>query len=332
LDDFDFGGYDIWGGSDTPDFGSSWDFGSGQSYGGGGLDTSWMNSFTAPSSPTSLDTSWLNAYTQPQMAPAMQPSMQPQVPQQTYSLGAQPTAQQQPVGQANPWIGGLLGAIGPLAGLAGTLAAGGRGPSSGPDPTTAQKAFMEQGQALGQQGAMGQLPAQQMQMSLLQALASGQGLPAGYSQLVEQAFQPQMGDLYSQAAKQGRARGFHDAPATSPPGGAILGPGLANMQGQMAAAKLGLMHSLPQLFNQPAATQGGFAQQYLGASQNQPMRQTSEQPMAPQIAGAVGNIMSGAAQGYNASQQQRQQLQQQQTLNSILEAIQGNRPGGMSYT
>jgi hypothetical protein len=223
-----------------------------------------------------------------------------------------------------------MGSLGPLSGLIGALINQGQGPTSGPKPSTAQKAQMTRGNQLAEQGASGNLPAQQMQMSLLQALQSGQGLPQGYQQLVEQAFQPQMGDLYEQAANMGRRRGFHDAPATSPPGGAILGPGLSNLQGQMASAKLGLMHSLPQLFNQPAATQGGFAQNYMQAAQDpRLMQQQTQQPMAPQIAQGVGGLISGASQGYNAAAQQGQQ---QNTLNSLLKALQGNQVGGMSYT
>jgi hypothetical protein len=323
LDDygFDSGGYSLW--NDTPDYGSSWDI-------GGGYDAPSYN-FGGGGGGGGLDSSWLNSYIQPQpMAP------QPMAPSSGgYSLGAPPMQPQAPAApiagasQANPWIGGLMGSLGPMAGLIGALVNQGQGPTSGPKPTTAQKAAMEQGNVMAQQGASGQLPAQQMQMSLLQALASGQGLPAGYSQLVEQAFQPQMGDLYTQAAKAGRQRGFHDAPGTSPPGGAILGPGLANLQGQMASAKLGLMHSLPQLFNQPAATQGGFAQNYLQAAQGAPMQQQVTQPMAPQIAQGVGGLISGAAQGYNAAAQQGQQ---QDTLNSLIQALQGNQVGGLSYT
>jgi hypothetical protein len=97
----------------------------------------------------------------------------------------------------------------------------------------------------------------------------------------------------------------------------------------MASAKLGLMHSLPGLFNQPAATQGGFAQNYLQAAQGAPMQQTSQQPLAPQIAQGVGGLISGASQGYNAAAQQGQQ---QDTLNSLLKALQGQQTGGLSYT
>jgi len=140
-----------------------------------------------------------------------------------------------------------------------------------------------------------------------------------------------MGSLYSQAATAGRSRGFHDAPGTSPVGSAILGPGLANLQGQMAQAKLGMMQSLPGLYNQPIATQGNFAQNYLQSAQDpRMMQQTSQQPMGQQIGQGVGGLISGGAQGYNAAVGQNQQ---QQTLDSLLKSLQQkNTPGGLSYT
>ena len=318
----DFGGYSLW--NDTPDYGSSFDMGSfdlGGNYGGSQPSYDFGGSYSP-----SFDTSWLNAYTQPQAGAYGGFQQGP--------LGMnQPGAAPAPAsgGAANPWIGGLLGAAGPLAGLIGALASGGQGPTSQVKPSTNQQAQMARGTQMQETGAMGGLPAQQMQMSLLQALQSGQGLPQGYQQLVEQAFQPQLGDLYSQAAQQGRARGFHDAPATSPPGGAILGPGLSNLQGQMAAAKLGLMHSLPQLFNQPAQTQAQMANAFSSqVSDPRLMQQTSQQPMGPSIANAFGNVLSGAAQGYYGTQQANQQ---QDMTQSLLKALQqSNSIQGLSGT
>src|SRR6185436_4370519 len=154
-----------------------------------------------------------------------------------------------------------------------------------------------------QPGATGQLPLQQMQMSLLQALQSGEGLPPGYQKLIEQAFQPQLGDLYTQAAQMGQARGFHDAPATSPPGGAILGPGLANLQGQEAQAKLGLMQSLPQSFNQPIATQVGAAGQQgaglLNAARLGTGSETSGGTNFAMLGNQIGSVLQGAGQAMN---------------------------------
>jgi len=129
---------------------------------------------------------------------------------------------------------------------------------------------------------------------------------------VEQAFQPQMGDLYTQAAQQGAARGFHDSPATSPPGGAILGPGLANLQGQMAQAKLGLMQSLPGLYNTPVQTQIGAAGQQANAllnSAGMERGQTQSQPAGGQIMNTIGAGLQGL--GQSMGQQQKDQAAQQ---------------------
>ena len=334
MDDFGFdsGGYSLWG--DTPDLGSSWDMGD-WNLGGQTNAPSWSEPFSlgGPGYNSGFDTSWLNAYTQPQ--PQMGTQGPLGIPQGGPSLQQQPPAQPSAPGApgaanagASPWLAAGLGALGPIAGLVGTLASGGQGPTSGVKPNTAQQANMNRGNLMLEQGAMGSLPAQQMQMSLLQALASGQGLPAGYQQLIEQSFQPQMGSLYEQAVRAGRSRGFHDAPAQSPAGGAILGRGLSDLQGQMAAAKIGMMHSLPQLFNQPAATQGQLAQAYGGqVSDPRLMQQTQTAPMGPQIANAVGNVFSGGAQGYNAAQAQKQQQDMNQ---SILQALQGNQRITMS--
>lgn len=218
-------------------------------------------------------------------------------------------------GGLGSWLGqpqNALGLGGGLAGLLGTIMNGGKGATSQPVLPTAAKAQIGQANQITQPGATGQLPLQQMQMSLLQSLANGQGLPPGYQQLVEQAFQPQMGDLYTQAANMGAARGFHDAPATSPPGGAILGPGLANLQGQMAQAKLGLMQSLPGLYNTPVQTQIGAAGQQSNAllnSANMEKGQTQSQPMGGQVMNTIGAGLQGL--GQSMGQQQKDQQAQQ---------------------
>lgn len=216
----------------------------------------------------------------------------------------------------------LLGLGGGLASLIGTLSAGGQTGSSGPKPTTAQKAAIEQGNLMAALGAQGQLPAQLQQASLLQAIMSGQGLNQNYAQSVERAFDPALGDLYTRAAQQGRRRGFHDAPATSPPGGAILGPGLADIQGQQAAAKLKLMTDLPQLFNQPAQAQGSFAQNYLQAAQNAPMQQVTSAPLGAQIGQQLGGTLAGVGGGIQ--QAENQQITQAQ-YQSLIEALQGRQ-------
>jgi hypothetical protein len=212
----------------------------------------------------------------------------------------------------------LLGLGGGVAGLIGTLAGGGTKQTTQPTLGTAQQAQINSANAMLSPGASGQLPLQQMQMSLLQALASGQGLPAGYQQLVEQAFEPKLGSLYEQATRAGRARGFHDAPGTSPAGGAVLGPGLADLQGQMAAAKLGLMQSLPGLYNTPIQSQIGAAGQASGnllQSANLGRGQTVSQPLGPQIGQAIGAGLQGIGQSM-------QQAQQQQSMDQLLRQMQ----------
>ena len=340
MDDYGFdsgGSYDVWNGGDT-----SWDS-SGGNANYGGNNTSWLTPYIQPQQGIQSGTgmaydpiknSWSNSQGE-QMGV-------PQTQQQggnwlTNMFAKSGTPTGTPAGggtggggnNASPWLGAAMGSLGPMAGLIGSLINGGQGATTGPKPNTQQKANMGYANQQAQLGAGGNLPAQQMQMSLLQALQSGQGLPPGYQQLIEQAYQPQMGDLYSQAAAAGRARGFHDAPATSPVGSAILGPGLSNLQGQMAQSKLGLMQSLPALYNQPIATQGGFAQNYMNAAQNPAtMQQTTTNPMAPQIGQAVGGLISGGAQGYNAAVGQNQQ---QQTLDSLLKSLQQkNTTGGLS--
>ena len=225
---------------------------------------------------------------------------------------------------------GLLGLGGGLASMVGTIAGGGMGPK--PQMSVPQKAALNQAYGANQQlgqFAQGQTPLQQMQMSLLQALQSGQGLPPGYQQLIEQAYQPQMGRLYDQAVNAGRARGFYDSPATAPPGGAILGPGLADLQGQMAASKLGLMQSLPGMFQAPIQQQQAAAQGQAGGFTNlggqYPVQQ--QQNIAPQLGQQFGAGLQGLGQSIGQNQQQ---AQQQQFQNSLLKAMQqGN--SGLSY-
>lgn len=225
---------------------------------------------------------------------------------------------------------GLLGLGGGLASMIGTIAGGGMGPKA--QMGVPQKAALNQAYGANQQlgqFAQGQSPLQMQQASLLNALASGQGLPPGYAQLIEQAYQPQMGRLYDQAVNAGRARGFYDSPATAPPGGAILGPGLADLQGQMANSKLQMMMGLPGVFQNPINAQMGAAQQQAGGFTNlgrsyQPQQQ---QNIAPLLGQQLGAGLQGMGQSIGQNQQQ---AQQQQFQNSLLQAIrQGN--SGLSY-
>lgn len=227
-------------------------------------------------------------------------------------------------------VGLGLGVLGGLAGIAGQLAGGGKGPSQTTQQTRtltpqAQNQVTQSYQALTPI-AQGISPLQQQQNSLLAALANGQGLPPGYAQLIEQAFQPQMGDIYTQAVNAGRARGFYDAPGTSPAGSNVLGPALSNLQGQMASAKLGLMQSLPGIYNTPIANQTNAAQGLSasllnGAQFGQGLNQTQNTQagsLAPQIGQMIGVGLQGVGQA--VTQQQRDQ-QQQDNFNRMMSGI-----------
>lgn len=225
----------------------------------------------------------------------------------------------------------LLGLMGGFAGLAGTLAGGGRGTTTSPQMSMEQRNVGTQtNSALNQMNpfVQGTSPLQQMQMSLLQALASGQGLPPGYAQLVEQAFQPQMGNIATQAIESARRRGFAGGAdlLQQGPAGAIAGPMLADLQGQMAQAKLGLMQSLPQLYNQPIATQGAMAGNqaagYNNLFRSYPTGQTQSAPMGPQIGQAIGQGLTGLGAGM------AQQNQQQSLMNALMA---NQQRSGMSY-
>lgn len=211
----------------------------------------------------------------------------------------------------------LLGIGGGLASLIGSLASGGVTGGSQYKPTVAQQANMGIGNQWAQMGAQGQLPLQMQQASLLNAIANGQGLSQPYAKAVEQAYEPQLGSLYQQATDAGRARGFYDAPATSPAGGAILGPGLSDLQGQIAQSKLNLMTQLPGLYNTPIQNQGSFASNYLNNAQNAPINKQQTQPMGAQIGTAFGSGLQGL--GQSIAQQQAQQQQAQ--TNSMLQAL-----------
>jgi hypothetical protein len=323
VDDFGGGSYlelPEWDSSSFPAFGEDIWSGGGASY---------VDSFDPWAGMGSND--WISSYVSPEVfypQPAQYTSGPLGIPQPQGAMNVTaPTQQQGGFLDALLKPQTLLGLAGGTSGLIGALMGGGQGATSGPRPTTAQQANMGIGNQWAQMGAQGQLPLQQQQQSLLQAIMSGQGLAQPYAAAVEQAFQPQLGDLYTQAANMGRARGFHDAPATSPPGGAILGPGLSNIQGQMASEKLKLMLGLPALLNQPIATQGNFAQNYLSAAQGAPMQQTSQAPLAPQIGQAVGQGLQGLGQVF---QQQDAQAAQQKQLDSILEALRGPKFMGLS--
>ena len=302
----DFGSFDAFsGGSYSPMDYSGLSLGGA---GGSGFNMGDMNAFSPNSgnfSQGGLDSSFLNQFSQ---QPGLgQPTGMTGQPQFQLPQG-QPQMQQPGAGGFMGALPHLLGAGGGLASIIGQMVGGGQGQQQQRTLNNAGQGALNSANSMNAVAGTGQLPLQQMQMSLLQALQSGQGLPPGYQQLIEQAFQPQMGDLYTQAAQMGQARGFHDAPATSPPGGAILGPGLSNLQGQMAQAKLGLMQSLPQTFQNPINSQlnalGGASQ---GLQQTAMLNsgQQSQQPIAPMIGNQIGSMMQGAGQAMNMGSSQR---------------------------
>ncbi len=226
-------------------------------------------------------------------------------------------------GSANPWLAGGLGAAGGLAGLIGSLASGGVTSRSQPNLSTAQKALSQYGvQSL--QGLnpfiQGTSPNQIAQNSLLQQIAAGQ-IPQSITDLVRSAYGPVMQNLMTDATNAGRQAGFYDAPISSPPGGAIVGPGLAQLQGQMAGSVLDQMTKLPGLYNQPINNQIGAAQNqaagYNTAFGNYPYGQTNSQPIGASVGQGLANVASGAAQGYAGQQAQ----QQQQNTNNLLMAM-----------
>jgi len=311
----DWGDFSLWGG-DTPDIGSSFDFGTASQYGGlygGGFS--------------------------------------PQIDAGGWGAGTP----QMPIGQgsASPWIGAGLGALGPLAGLIGGLAGGGVTGQSQPQMTTQQKALQGQGtQALGgmTQFAQGTSPLQQQQAGVLgplgqylQQMMSGQGMQGlinTLSPMIQQAYAPFAQGLMQQATEAGRRSGFYDAPGTSPPGGAILGPGLAQLQGQQAQSLLqALLQQVPQAAMQGAGAFNQPVNQQIGAAGTQaagygglmgPVGTQQSQPMGNLVGQGLASLGGGIAQGYGAVEGRNQQ---QANWNALLNMI-ANQPqrGGLSYT
>ncbi len=80
-----------------------------------------------------------------------------------------------------------------------------------------------------------------------QMLQGGLNFSPELNRTVEQAFQPQMGDIATQAIESARRRGFAGGAELlqQGPAGAIAGPALSDLQGQMAQAKIGLASGLP---------------------------------------------------------------------------------------
>jgi hypothetical protein len=208
----------------------------------------------------------------------------------------------------------LLGALGGIAGLAGTLAGGGNKGTQTPkldDRAKAQFGAAQNANAGLQPFAQGMTPLQKQQQQLLAAITSGKGLDQNYAKAIEGAFEPQMGNLYEQASAAGRKRGFHDAPATSPAGGAILGPGLSDLQGQMAQAKINMMLGLPALFQNPINSQIGAAQGFANSQgnlfQSYPKGVQASAPLGPQIGTDIAGFLGGVGAGIGQQQNQQQQ-------------------------
>ena len=219
---------------------------------------------------------------------------------------------------------GALGFGGGLAALIGQIM--GRNQGSSPQyMNNAQRGGMQSASAQLGNFAQGKNPTQQMQMDLLKAITGGQGLNQNYAKGIEQAFEPQLGALYNQASRAGQARGFHDAPATSPAGGAILGPGLADLQGQIAQAKLAMMMGLPGLFNTPINQQFQGAMGQANLFSGMPYGQQRQQSIGPIIGQGIGNALQGVGQAMGQGDQQAAQLDFQ---NRFLQALQQRPMGG----
>lgn len=135
--------------------------------------------------------------------------------------------QQQPQG-----LGGMFGSLGladwlKIAGAGAPLLAGLVGAFQGPQQGVTGHTVTQRPAA----PPMSPYEQQALQAALL-------GTKAADPRLIEQAFQPQLGSLLQQAIEQARAAGFHTNPLESPVAERIMGQGLADLQGQMAAAKL----------------------------------------------------------------------------------------------
>ena len=199
---------------------------------------------------------------------------------------------------------GILGLGGGLAGLIGTLAGGGNKSTVSPVLGTAQKAQINEANQALQPGAMGQLPLQQQQAGLLQALASGQ-IPPQMAQLVANAYDPMYQQAATRSVEAARKAGFHDNPLSSPVGGAIMGPAAAQLQGQQANTLLGLLQTFPQLFNAPIGNQINAANAQSGNLLRGAALGTGQQssaPLGPQIGAQVGGMLQGASQAIGQNQ------------------------------
>lgn len=216
-----------------------------------------------------------------------------------YPYGGQPPMPAQPQGglmgganQAAGQVGGFMDSgLFKLLASAGLLGLGGAGVGQalfGKPPTATTKSQTTadptlRGMFTGQQSMMNPLAASLYGQGggILNQLATGQ-VPAFMQAIdpwITQAFQSQAGDAYQQAVNAGRSRGFYDAPASSPAGGAVMGPLLQALQSQEAQAKLQAMQWLPQQLMYPAMqNQATLANAMKAAGQNTVTQAQQPQP------------------------------------------------------
>lgn len=169
--------------------------------------------------------------------------------------GAAPPAGSAPGPTRTPEQGGVDGTLGTIPG--GAWGQGAIPPSGTPGATT------------GLPGVLG--GQEQILNQLLQATQGN--LSPGLLRLIEQSFQPQMGNIATQAIEAARQRGFAGGAEllNQAPAGALAGPALADLQGQMAQAKLGLIPMLGQAagaYSTPAALRLAGTSQLLNLNQN----------------------------------------------------------------
>jgi hypothetical protein len=228
---------------------------------------------------------------------------------------------------------GLLG-LGSLAtGLIGALAGGGITGRTTYPMSAAQRAqaqYATQSLEGLNPFIQGTSPLQQQQGSILSAIASGQ-IPSEVSNFVRASYAPVLQNLWTDAAHAGQSAGFYDAPATSPAGGAILGPGLAQAQGQMAGSILDQMNKMPALYNTPIQNQMDAAKsQATGYTNNFRSYQTPQQqsvPLGAQVGQGLSQGLSGMGQGIQQNQQNaNNQNFQNQMMSYMLRNGGGNQP------
>lgn len=159
-----------------------------------------------------------------------------------------------------------------------------------------------------QPGALGMFNSAQ---GMLGGMAQGQ-IPPSISQLARNITQPLYTNAYERATEGGRQRGFYDAPATSPPGGAIMAPLLGHAAGQESALTSHLIQTLLPMLMNPAqnilgTAMGGmraapslgqtYAGQGTGATTPpQPSVMNTMGQMAPWLAGLSGAMAQGPMQ------------------------------------